>query len=172
MCNRPAIHTACHSVDSVTHTDTVCRHVIDMTLIDNLSIAPSPTQLATLTLCTVCSSVTLCFRSLCHSACQSVCSWTHTCRSVTHTTWRSATHILSVGLPPNDIQHRSAALPLTCYLSFCAIIRSVTRTTCRSRSATQQTHCSLSNRQASAPSHATALSFNFSRGMNVQPARF
>ena len=58
------------------------------------------------------------------------------CRSVAHT----LTHTLST------------TLPLMCYLSFYTINCSVTHTTCRS---VIQTRCSLSSRQASAPSHAT-----------------
>jgi hypothetical protein len=73
---------------------------------------------------------------VCHSHCLAVCHPYTICRSVTHT----LTHTLST------------ALPLTCYLSFYTINRSVTHTTCRS---VIQTHCSLSSRQANAPSHAT-----------------
>ena len=90
-CNRSVTHTVCHSVASVGSV-TLCHDV-------------SLTQPATLTLCTVCRSVTLYFRSLCHSAlCRSNCmsvglsAHTKSCRSVTHTAWRSVTHILSVGL--------------------------------------------------------------------------
>ena len=53
-CNRSVTHTVCHSVASVGSV-TLCHDV-------------SLTQPATLTLCTVCRSVTLYFRSLCHSA--------------------------------------------------------------------------------------------------------
>ena len=67
-CNRSVTHTVCHSVASVGSV-TLCHDV-------------SLTQPATLTLCTVCRSVTLYFRSLCHSAlvaqtvCRSVCPLT------------------------------------------------------------------------------------------------
>ena len=77
--------------------------------------------------------------SVCHSHCLAVCHPYTICRSVTHT----LTHTLST------------ALPLTCYLSFCTINRSVTHTTCRS---VTQTHCSLSSRQANAPSPRYSLS--------------
>ena len=74
-CNRSATHTACHRVGSVT-----------------------------LTLCIVCRFVTLHFWSLCESVAQTVCrpvdalTLIKSCRFVTHTAWRSVTHILSVGL--------------------------------------------------------------------------
>ena len=127
-CNRSGTHTVCHSVGSATHA--VCRYVTQT----HLSLRHSHNQ----PLYTVCRSVTLYFRSVCHSNCVSLCRSVQSNLSLCHSHCLSVCHSYAICRFTTDAL--SAALPLTCYLSFytTCITRSVTRIACRSR-ASQRT---------------------------------
>ena len=104
----------------------------------NTSVTPSLTQSATLYCLSLCHPILSVGLSLCHSNCVSLCRSVQSNLSLCHSHCLSVCHSYAICRFTTDAL--SAALPLTCYLSFytTCITRSVTRIACRSR-ASQRT---------------------------------
>lgn len=125
-------HSHCMSLCRLCHTR--CMSICH----SNTSVTPSLTQSATLYCLSLCHPILSVGLSLCHSNCVSLCRSVQSNLSLCHSHCLSVCHSYAICRFTTDAL--SAALPLTCYLSFytTCITRSVTRIACRSR-ASQRT---------------------------------
>ena len=125
-------HSHCMSLCRLCHT--CCMSICH----SNTSVTPSLTQSATLYCLSLCHPILSVGLSLCHSNCVSLCRSVQSNLSLCHSHCLSVCHSYAICRFTTDAL--SAALPLTCYLSFytTCITRSVTRIACRSR-ASQRT---------------------------------